>query len=250
MSWHTLIKISVFTIQLLMITYQSPLADDFTINTTPGWDREIAAMSDYIVRGISQTRGTPSVSGLGVYTFQNGLYGGIAVERSVVGGQGVEADLIGGWKTGMTPNINYNFGFDYPFTQFPQQNTFEFQNIVNYVRPWGTLIAAFTVQPQGAANIGLQTYSSIGVDFNLPYNLKLGARLGYLTSSNHLAQMNYVDWTVTVARDMGHGITLATQYTGLTAHCDGSTGVVGDDGGGCTPGTGGNRIAVSINFSF
>jgi hypothetical protein len=49
---------------------------------------------------------------------------------------------------------------------------------------------------------------------------------------------------------MGHGITLTGQYTGDTLHCDGATGAPGDDGGGCTVGTSGNRFVAMVNLTF
>lgn len=228
-------------------------ADAFVINMTPGWDLEMTAMSDYIVRGISQTEGRPSVGATAVYTVANGWYAGASTERSAVGGQNVETDYVGGWKTAITPTLNYNIGLvyqTYPFSQFHAQNNVELQNIINYTKPWGTLIAALAVQPRGAVTIGAQTYSSLGADFNLPGKFTFGGRIGFLTSSNHRLQANYFDWTATLARDMGHNTTISAQYTGESVHCDGSTGLVGDDGGGCQPHSGGNRFVILLNFAF
>lgn len=221
----------------MLLTPVIARADSFIINMTPGWDREVVAMTDYVVRGISQTKGRPSIGATSIYSFATGWYGGVTSEHSELGGQSVEMDAVGGYKTALTPTLNYNFGVvyqNYPFSQFHSQNNIEFQNIINYVEPWGTVIAAFAVQPQGASHSGLQTYTSAGLDFNLPSAFMLGGRLGYVTADNHAAQVNYLDWTVTLARDMGHGITLAGQYTGSTDHCS----------------ICGNRFVVSINLTF
>lgn len=223
-------------VMLVMIPI-SARADSFIINMAPGWDRELTAMTDYVVRGISQTNGRPSVGATSVYTFANGWYGGLTAEHSELGEQGVEADFVGGYKTALTSALNYNLGVvyqSYPGSRYHSLNNVEFQNILNYVQPWGTVVAAFALQPQAALHSGVQTYTSAGVDFNLPASFTLGGRVGYLTASNHAVQINYVDWTATLARDMGHGISLAVQYTGVTMHCS----------------TCGNRFVVSINFVF
>jgi uncharacterized protein (TIGR02001 family) len=223
---------------LLLLLPVTAHADDFTIQLTPGWDREIVMMSDYVVRGLSQTKGRPSIGATSIYTFANGVYGGMTAEHSQVAEQSLEVDVVGGWKTAVTDDLSYQTGFvyqDYPASHFHSQNTFELQQIINYnVTPWATLIGAIAIQPQAAQHAGLQSYSSVGIDFQLPAAFRLGGRLGYLTTQNHAAQINYLDWTLTVARDMGHGITVAAQYTGLTEHCS----------------LCGNRFVVSINFTF
>jgi uncharacterized protein (TIGR02001 family) len=223
---------------LLAVWPVSAHADDFTIHLTPGWDREITAMTDYVVRGLSQTKGRPSIGGTVIYTLANGVYAGITAEHSQIAEQSVELDVVGGWKTALTADLSYQAGFvyqTYPASRFHSQNNVELQQIINVnLTPWATGIAAIAIQPQAAQHAGFQSYVSAGMDFTLPGDVTVGGRLGYLTAQNHAIQVNYVDWTVTVARDMGHGITLALQYTGLTARCS----------------VCGNRMVASINFAF
>ncbi len=213
-------------------------ADDFTIDLTSGWDRETSVMTDYVSRGISQTHGLPSTSTTMFYTFTNGSYLGGQAIYSQVGNQNIQADLVGGWDIAINKKLSYEVGFDYqnyPFSKLHAANSLEFQHIINYnLNERTTFIAAATFQPQAAQHAGFQTYSSVGLDFTVSSDITVGGRIGYLTTQVHRVQQNYADWTLTISCDMGHGISLLGQYTGLSEHC-----------ADC-----GNRFVAIIDYSF
>jgi uncharacterized protein (TIGR02001 family) len=231
-----IMRFFVLVLTLLCLTSLAR-ADDFTISITPGFSTSFTAMTNYIVRGQTQTRGRPAATVTGSYGY-NGFFVTAGVINSKQGNNNFEADLTLGYRTTLSDSWFYQASVvyqSYPGASgYNNLSTVELQNILNYVQDWGKLIAAFAIQPQGQGHAGFYTYTSVGADFNLPYDFTFGTRIGWNTSANHAAAPNYVDWTATLSRPITKQISWTVQYTGTSTHRTGY----------------GNAIVGMINVSF
>ena len=239
------IQMKILAVAALSLTLaaSSAYADDFSINLDKGLSGNVTGMTDYVQRGISQTYGQrinaklghssdysmnttmfPAVGAGASYTLGNGLFAGVSGINSNQGNNSFENDVTVGWKTAITSNILYQFSVNYQnypgSSNYNNLSTVEFQNIVNYVQPWGKLVGAFAVQPQGQNHSGGYTYTTVGVDLNLPNKFVGTTRVGYNTYSNHSSKPNYVDWTVGVSRPIAANVSVGIQYTGSTDYVE------------------------------
>ena len=202
-------------------------ADDFTITIAPGLSGNFTAMTDYISRGLSQTNGKPAGNLSENYQFDNGVFVALSAVNTKEGNGNVESDISAGYRTKLSDA--WLFQTDVYYTTYPGSSNFantsylEFQNIVNYVQDWGKIVAAFAFQPQGQNHAGFYTYTSGGVDFNLPYDFTLGFRGGLNTNAIH-SHPNYLDWTVVVSRPITSWAFWSVQYTGSTDYVDAGNG--------------------------
>lgn len=211
--------LAFITALFLSISYAK--ADPFNIDLTPGISGSFTAMTNYIQRGQTQTNGHPAGNLVLTYDY-DGFFGTLSVINSKQGNNNFEGDITIGYRTKLSDNWSYQASIVYQTYPGASGNNnlsnVEFQNIVNYSQPWGTVVGAVAVQPQGQGHGGFYSYVSTGVDFNLPYDFTLGGRIGWNTSANHEVKPNYADWTVTVSRPIIKQVSWAVQYTGSTGH--------------------------------
>ena len=244
----------LFTLLFMLVSISIAKADDFTINLDPGFSTNITAMSDYVDRGISQSFGQkfsiklgkssithmfPALNVTETYTLENGLFGSVTAVNSTQGNNGWEGDLMVGYKTKLSDSWSYQT--DVQYTAYPGASNYgnisvvEFQNIVNYTKDWGKLVGAFAFQPMGQNHSGFYTYTAVGIDYNLPWDMVFGVRVGYNTYSNHKAKPNYVDLTVILTKNITKNLSVALQYTNSNDYIE-----LGN----------GQRIVGLVNISF
>lgn len=214
------------------------MADDFIINLTPENSTSILGMTNYVIRGISQTGGRPAASVTDTYTLDDGLFASAGIINSNQGNNGFEADFGAGYATKLNDKWSYQASIAYQSypgaSNYGNLSNVEFQNIFNDAETWGTVVAAFAVQPQGQDHAGFYSYTTAGVDFNLPDQFVLGTRAGWNTNSNHAVTPNYLDWTINLQRPITDKLSWRIQYTGSTDH--------GRDGG--------NIFVGMLSFTF
>jgi uncharacterized protein (TIGR02001 family) len=230
-------------------------ADNLDIDLTPGFAATGMFSSDLVQHGLSQTNGHAVGLATGSYTHSSGLYVTGTVNNNSTAPSNVETAPGVGFNTKLGSFLNgdilYDVGVDYHY--FPNSvsgsnvNYAEFHNTLNYVKPWGRLIANASFQPRGQYNYGFTYYLDAGADVNLPYGVVGSGRVGVATFENHYANglPNYQYWSIGASRDMykelaGHHATLFITYSG--ASVDKSTPAVGD--------TGGQRVLGGVSYSF
>ena len=89
----------------------------------------VTLASEYLYRGIAQTRGKPAIQGGFDYAHSSGLYAGLwASSITWIGdavasaSAGIEVDVYGGYKGSITEDFGYDIGvltYNYPGTELP-----------------------------------------------------------------------------------------------------------------------------------
>jgi uncharacterized protein (TIGR02001 family) len=209
----------------------------------------IGAVSDYRFRGISQTSKGAAVQGGADVAFKNGAYLGawasnVKWVRSYNGaskGQ-LELDVYGGYKGEIAKNLTYDLGaiaYVYPGNNSGAAGTLGdgtgIGGVVNattkelygsvtsgiftakYSRSFGTFLGF--KESSGSSYIDLSAAVDLGNGFTLTPHVgyqKIAGTTSGNTATNH-ALYGYTDYALTVAKDMGNGLTLTAAATSTNA---------------------------------
>jgi len=183
----------------------------------------VGAVTDYRYRGISQSRLKPALQGGVDFAHKNGLY--IGTWASTIhwikdaGGKGnIEWDIYGGYK-GTAGPVGYDVGvlrYQYPDNQLhPSANTTE-------------LYAAGTVGPAtlkysrsitnlfGFADSKGSGYLDLNATFDLGSGYSVVPHIGH-QSVHHTSVASYTDYSVTLGKDFGNGISVSVAAVGTDA---------------------------------
>ena len=193
-------------------------ATDLAIDLTPGLTGGGMAMTNWVFRGVTQTQGRAAGSIFETYNY-NGFFEEVAVTNSKVGNNNFETDLFLGYKTKLTDkliiqtNVQY---YSYPGTsQYGNVSMVEWQNAINYaVTDKITAFGGFAISPQWQFHSGMETYTNIGADVNLPLDFTGSASVGYSTFANENVSQNYLDWQVAISHQIVPHLMGTLQYTG------------------------------------
>ena len=227
----------------------------------------VGATSDYVFRGISQSRNRAAFSaGVDYSHTPTGLYAGTWVSTiswindsdtgatpSARGNTPYEQDFYAGIKGDIGAGLNYDVGaiyYLYPNHKLgstPNANTVEVYGKIGYgpVYLKGSYAlgdAVFTSDKAGSY------YIDLGGDFPLAEGLVANAHYGMwrfqnggavTTASNY----NYSDWKLGITKDLGNGLSGALAATGTNADKElwnfNKTGYLG-----------GNKVIVSLTKTF
>ena len=221
----------------------------------------VGLVSDYLFRGISQTRGKPALQGGADYSHSSGLYAGIwgSSIKWVSDAQNVsvpvEVDLYGGFKnTFAGGDWNYDLGLitynysgskDVPANNSAKADTTEIYGALGW--KWLTAKYSYSTSsnfiswyggPAGAnngvaPNPKTDTRGSGYLELNAAYDLGDGwgitGHIGDQKVANYRAvgqtDASYTDYKVGVTKDFGFGVVgLAYSTTSSKGTCNGSTG--------------------------
>lgn len=189
----------------------------------------VTLASEYLYRGIAQTRGKPAIQGGFDYAHASGLYAGIWgsnitwIGDGVAGASaGVELDVYGGYKGSLGGDLGYDVGvliYNYPGSgktvvgvQDLKQDTTELYGAVTW--KWLTLKYSHSTTALfgWAKNPGLTTDKTTGsgyLELNAAYDLGNGWGLaGHVGNQNVKGNSNasYSDYKVGVTKDVGFGV--------------------------------------------
>jgi uncharacterized protein (TIGR02001 family) len=199
----------------------------------------IAVTSNYVFRGISQTRREPALQGTLEYTNEIGPvtpYIGTFMSNvkfpNTAGRDNldikIEQDLYGGirWETfGLNWDVGY-IRYRYPSTDLPRDNSAspdwsEVYLKLNYDFGFAKLYGAWFHAEKYSTQGGKANYFNAGPDVPLPwYDITFGARLGRLQAeqNSNLGYPDYWDWNLGVNRDFPElfGVNIALNYYDTT----------------------------------
>ncbi len=205
-------------------------APDYTISYNAG------AVTDYRFRGISQTSNRPAVQGGVDFAHKSGVYLGVwasnvAWVRTFNGASKstYELDLYGGYKTEIAKDTVLDLGFityKYPGNNsgaagtlgagaYSNANTNEFYGAVTY----GIYTAKYsrsTGDFLGNLNSKGSNYVDLSAAFDMGGGITLTPHIGRQKVSNTVGA-SYTDYSVTVAKDMGNGLSLTAAAMGTSA---------------------------------
>ena len=210
----------------------------------------IGVLSDYRVRGIAQTSFKPALQGGVDFAHKSGFYAGVFgsnvkwVKEFNGATQGsAEVDLYGGYR-GATDDLPLTYDVGLITYQYPGNNSG-----VGGVLPAGTFANANTVEVYAAATYKIYTlkvnrstgnflgnlnssgssYLDLSASFDLGNGFALTPHVGYQRVPNQnntntiTGQVktgnaaNYTDYSVTLAKDLGNGLTLSGALMGTNA---------------------------------
>lgn len=216
----TLIAVAVGTLGTLPTLVQ---AQESTLSYNVG------VVSDYRYRGISQSRLEPAVQGGIDYADKSGFYVGawgstIKWIKDTPGATkgSVEVDLYGGYK-GTAGGIGYDVGFlryeyvsnDYVKTGGVNANTNEVYGALTY----GVFTAKYSHAISdlfGNANSKNSYYLDLSANFDLGNGLTLTPHVGR-QMVNNLPAYSYNDYSITLAKDLGNGLSASLMVVDTTA---------------------------------
>jgi uncharacterized protein (TIGR02001 family) len=195
--------------------------------------------SDYVFRGISQSRNSPAVSGGVDYGHSpTGLYAGAwastiswiadshgnsatTAERS---NTPFELDLYGGMKGDIGSGLSYDVGgiyYYYPNHKLgsaPDANTLEAYGKIAYGPVYFKVNYALGDAFYFADKAG-SYYLDLGADFPLMEGLVANAHYGSFSFKGYSAA-NYMDYKLGLTKDLGNGLSGAVAVTGTDANKD------------------------------
>jgi uncharacterized protein (TIGR02001 family) len=175
----------------------------------------VGLVSDYRYRGISQTRTTkPALQGGIDYSGPGGIYLGawastIKWIKDAGGDASVEIDLYGGWKGEVASGITLDVGalrYQYPNNKFAvSANTTEIYGALSY--SIGTLKYSRAVSNLfGVADSKASGYFEIAATFDAGSGYSVVPHVGQQKVKG-TGVATYTDFSLTVAKDFGNGIT-------------------------------------------
>jgi uncharacterized protein (TIGR02001 family) len=194
--------------------------------------------SEYIFRGIAQTRGKPALQGGFDYAHASGLYAGIwgsniswISDGTATASSSLEVDLYGGYKGTITGDLGFDVGiltYNYPGSGKPtgaaKPETTELYAGLSY--KWltakysvttGSLFGWTKTADPNAKTKG-SGYLDLTGTFNLTEGLDLIAHVGHQSVKGR-SSASYTDWKVGLAKDVGFG-TVGVAYSATNAKAD------------------------------
>ncbi|MDI9334053.1 MAG: TorF family putative porin [Cytophagales bacterium] len=203
---------------------------DYTISYNVG------AVTDYRFRGISQTSNGPAIQGGIDFAHKSGVYLGAWVSNVVwvrafngASQSNMELDWYGGYKTEVAKDTTLDVGaihYGYPGNNsgaagtvgagaWSNANTNEFYGALTY-RIYTAKYSRSTGDFLGNINSKGSTYIDLSAAVDLGNGMTLTPHIGHQKVEN-TAAANYTDYALTLAKDMGRGLSLTGAVMGTSS---------------------------------
>ncbi|MFC3173796.1 TorF family putative porin [Novosphingobium bradum] len=223
---------------LLLPTLLAPaaaMAQDVPESAALTWSGNVALVSDYRFRGVSQSGGDAAVQGGITATHQSGIYAAVwssSIDFSRLGASAVygsqELDLTAGWSreiaSGLTADLGLGF-YAYPGGHLGKADFFETYGSlattygparlklgVNYAWPQDSLAGRHNVYLYGSADAAIP---STPLTLNARLGWQDGALAGAWLASGG-AQRHGWDWSVGASATVLGRLTLGASYVGTS----------------------------------
>lgn len=253
---HALVLAGVITLPALMsapsvIAADAPAAPAAVSPHT--FTGNVTLASEYLYRGIAQTRGKPAIQGGFDYAHASGFYAGVWgssiswISDAVAGASAnVEIDVYGGYKGSLGDDLGYDLGvltYNYPGSgktlagvQELKQDTTEIYGALTW--KWLTLKYSHSTTALfgWAKSPGALTDKTTGsgyLELNAAYDLGDGWGInGHVGHQKVKGNTNasYSDYKLGVTKDMGFGVFgLAYSATNAKDSCSGAAAATAND---------------------
>ncbi|WP_424137146.1 TorF family putative porin [Roseomonas chloroacetimidivorans] len=191
-----------------------------TVNLTP------TLSSDYLFRGISQTRNRPAVQGTVDVQHSTGLYMAAFASNLAFLGTNArqEIDALAGWRTTIA-GVSLDLGgiaYIYPGyknasgTGLYDLQYFELAARTSYEVPLlpVRVLGALNWSPNYQLESGNGFYVEGGVEVGMPYDLTLAGRLGYqwIQNNPHWGSPDFANWNITLSYKLSDFVLTAGYY--------------------------------------
>ncbi|MEW6291798.1 MAG: TorF family putative porin [Pseudomonadota bacterium] len=207
----------------------------------------VTLASEYLYRGIAQTRGKPAIQGGFDYAHKSGLYAGLWAssitwigDASASASAGIEVDVYGGYKGTIVDDLGFDVGvltYNYPGTGKPTGNakpdTTEIYGALSY--KWLTLKYSHSTgslfgwtKPNGDKTSG-SGYLELNAAYDLGDGWGINGHVGHQKVKG-LSDASYTDYKVGVTKDVGFGVFgLAYSTTNAKDSCTGNAAASASD---------------------
>lgn len=227
----------------------------------------VALVSDYVYRGVSQTFRQPAIQGGFDYAHSSGVYLGVwssNVSNVSYNGGSQEIDFYGGYKGQVNDDLNYDIGllqYYYPNAVTAaapavsnKYDTLEAYAAVNYKFVGAKYSYALTdffganTTTGARGNTRGSGYLDLYANYEVIPKLTLGAHVGHQSISNGGATfLGYTDYKLSISKDI-NGYVLGAAYvkTNLPTAAETLT----NASSGTTKNIGNGRVVLSLSRSF
>ena len=225
----------------------SALAADAPATPEHAFTGNVTLASEYLYRGIAQTRGKPALQGGFDYAHASGLYAGVWGSNISWIGDGVagasaslEIDVYGGYKGAISDDFGYDLGvltYNYPGTGKPtgaaKPDTTEVYGAlsykwltVKYSRSTGSLFG--WTQADGTKTKG-SGYLELNAAYDLGDGWGINGHVGHQKVKGY-SDASYSDYKVGVTKDLGFGVFgAAYSTTNANDSCSGNAATTASD---------------------
>ena len=208
----------------------------------PAVSANVTMASEYIYRGIAQTKGNPAIQGGFDFDAGNGFYVGTWGSNiswlsdqtpgspATGASASMEWDVYGGYKGSISSDLGYDVGiltYNYPGDNLSSGNakpdTIELYGALSY--KWLTAKYSVTTgslfgwtKPDGGKTSG-SGYLDLSASYDMGNGLSLGAHVGHQTVSG-FSDASYSDYNVSVSKDIAKVGTVGLLLSGTNAKDD------------------------------
>ncbi|MFC7555215.1 TorF family putative porin [Pseudoroseomonas wenyumeiae] len=194
---------------------------DLTLTAMP------AVSSDYLFRGISQTRNRPAIQGTFEALHDSGFYAGAFISNVAFAGTNArqELDLLAGYRfeaLGIAWDIGAIY-YSYPGYSRPSSgyNIDYIEGALKASKAIGTvtLVGGAYASPNFFGQSGTSLYLEGGADVTLPLGFTASGRFGYqwIEHEPRFGTPDYATWSASISREVGAGSRWASATTAPTS---------------------------------
>lgn len=211
-------RLSVPLLGLTAATLLAATAPALAAEDDHVFSANVALVSDYVFRGITQSNEEPTIQGGFDYEYAPaGLYAGVWGSGVDFADASTELDYYAGWRHSWDA-LSFDIGaiyYDYPGSDGSlEYDYWEGALAVGYDFDVAAATVAVNYSPEFFADSGDATYSAFYLDIPLPYSLSLTSHIGYqaVDDNDAFALPDYTDWGVGLGYNF-KGFDLAVTYT-------------------------------------
>ena len=186
-----------------------------TLTLTP------SAGTDYLFRGISQTRNRPAVQGTAELSHSSGFYAGAFASNVAFAGTDArqEIDWFGGYRFTPVEDFAVDVGFiGYTYPAYSARGGFDLNYAelvarLSYARDPAKFVLNAFYSPNFQFDARNAVYLEGGADVNLPFGLIAAGRIGHqwIDRNERFGVPNYLNWSVALSREI-LGFTMTVGY--------------------------------------
>lgn len=251
----TLLAVSLLLSGSAVMAQTATPAPDYTLSYSA------SLVSDYRIRGLSQTSFKPALLATVDWTHKSGIYLGafgsnINWIRDYVGAPAkgsLEIDLYAGYRGSITQDIGFDIGairYQYPGNTASKvtvnANTTELYGALSYgifTAKYSQSTGNFVANPDSAGSKYLELAANIDLGSGLTLTPHIGHQKIPNVSFPQPDSGNYTDYSLTLAKDFGNGLSASVSAIGTNAK-DGFYKVRGIDN------LGKSAVVVGLKYSF
>jgi len=190
----------------------------------------IGATTDYRFRGISQSSFKPAVQGGADFSHKSGAYVGVwgsnvnwVKDFAGATDGSLEVDLYGGYKGELATDLSFDvglIGYIYPSNNAATNaNTTEIYAALTYgvvTAKYSRSVTNFVANPNSSGS----QYLELAATFDLGNGFSVTPHIGRQMIPNQTTSGDYTDYSLTLSKDFGNGISASVSAVGTDAKDD------------------------------